>query len=83
MSQMLHNPAKASYIKFDAIAKTMKRMPSQPKEKNNGVKGLLKRLKQMPKKDNKEDKKQEPLEEALDYFIAIRQQRDKIKQKNK
>ena len=58
-------------------------MPSQPKEKNNGVKGLLKRLKQMPTKDDKEDKKQEPLEVALDYFIAIRQQRDKIKQENK
>ena len=80
MSQMLHNPAKTSYIKFDTIAKTMKRIPSAPKEKDNGVKGLLKRLKQMPKQDNTE---QEPLEIALDYFVAIRQQRDKVKQENK
>ena len=34
----------------------------------------------MPKEDNKE---QEPLEIALDYFIAIRQQRDKVKQETK
>ncbi len=79
MSQMLFNPAKASYIKFDAIAKTMKRLPSTPKEKSTTVKGLLKRLKQMPRDEEKEDKKQEPLEIALDYFVAIRQQRDKIK----
>ena len=79
MSQMLFNPAKASYIKFDAIAKTMKRMPSAPKEKSTTVKGLLKRLKKMPRDEEKEDKKQEPLEIALDYFVAIRQQRDNIK----
>ena len=79
MSQMLFNPAKASYIKFDAIAKTMKRLPSTSKEKSTTVKGLLKRLKQMPRDEEKEDKKQEPLEIALDYFVAIRQQRDKIK----
>ena len=74
---MLFNPAKASYIKFDAIAKTMKRLPSTPKEKSTTVKGLVKRLKQMPRDEEKEDKKQE-LRDS-DYFIAIRQQRDKIK----
>jgi len=80
MSQMLHNPAKTAYMRFDAIAKTMKRVPNAPKEKGSGVKGLLKRIKQIPKDD---DKEQEPLEIALDYFIAIRQQREKIKQEDK
>jgi len=80
MSQMLHNPAKTAYMRFDAIAKTMKRVPSTPKEKDSGVKGLLKRMKQISKDD---DKEQEPLEIAIDYFIAIRQQREKIKQEDK
>jgi len=81
MSQMLNNPAKTAYMKFDALAKTMQTNPTSPtKDKSNGVKGLLKRLKQKPK-DNKEgSEEQEPLEIALDYFIAIRQQRNKLKQ---
>tara|TARA_E500000318_G_scaffold28041_2_gene28256 strand:+ start:954 stop:1196 length:243 start_codon:yes stop_codon:yes gene_type:complete len=80
MSQMLHNPAKTAYMRFDAIAKTMKRVPNAPKEKGSGVKGLLKRMKQISKDD---DKEQEPLEIAIDYFIAIRQQREKLKQEDK
>ncbi len=77
---MLHNPAKTAYMRFDAIAKTMKRVPNAPKEKGSGVKGLLKRMKQISKDD---DKEQEPLEIAIDYFIAIRQQREKLKQEDK
>jgi len=80
MSQMLHNPAKTAYMRFDAIAKTMKRVPNAPKEKGSGVKGLLKRLKQKPKDNEEGSEEQEPLEIALDYFIAIRQQRNKLKQ---
>jgi len=83
MSQMLHNPAKTSYMRFDALAKTMKRIPNAPKEKSNGIKGLLKRIKQKPKENADEKKEQEPLEIALDYFIAIRQQREKLKQEDK
>ena len=77
---MLNNPAKTAYIRFDGLAKTMQMNPnSSTKEKNNGVKGLLKRLKQKPKEDK--EGSEEPLEIALDYFIAIRQQRNKLKQK--
>jgi len=81
MSQMLYNPAKSSYLKFDALAKTMQTNPTSPtKDKGNGVKGLLKRLKQKPKDNEEGSEEQEPLEIALDYFIAIRQQRNKLKQ---
>ena len=49
MSQMLYNPAKSSYMKFDALAKTMQMNTTSPtKEKSSDVKGLLKRLKQKP-----------------------------------
>ena len=78
---MLNNPAKTAYMKFDALAKTMQTNPTSPtKDKGNGVKGLLKRLKQKPKNNEEGSEEQEPLEIALDYFIAIRQQRNKLKQ---
>ena len=78
---MLNNPAKTAYMKFDALAKTMQMNPTSPtKDKSNGVKGLLKRLKQKPKENEEDSQEQEPLEIALDYFIAIRQQRNKLKQ---
>ena len=81
MSQMLNNPAKTAYMKFDALAKTMQTNSTSPtKDKGNGVKGLLKRLKQKPKDNEEGSEEQEPLEIALDYFIAIRQQRNKLKQ---
>jgi len=81
MAQMLNNPAKTAYMKFDALAKTMQTSPTSPtKDKGNGVKGLLKRLKQKPKDNEEGSEEQEPLEIALDYFIAIRQQRNKLKQ---
>lgn len=80
---MINNPAKASYMRFDAIAKTMQvsgKSTTKTKDSAN-VKGLLQRLKQ--KNDNSDDKgqEQEPLEVALDYFIAIRKQRNMLKQK--
>lgn len=83
MTQMINNPAKASYMRFDAIAKTMQvsgKSTTKTKDSAN-VKGLLQRLKQ--KNDNSDDKgqEQEPLEVALDYFIAIRKQRNMLKQK--
>jgi|TARA_R110000787_G_C13119718_1_gene414660 hypothetical protein len=81
MAQMLYNPAKTAYLRFDGLAKTMQMNPTSPtKEKSNGVKGLLKRLKQKPKDNEEGSEEQEPLEIALDYFIAIRQQRNKLKQ---
>jgi len=81
MTQMINNAAKATYLKFDALAKTMQvaGKSSAPSKESSGVKGLLKRLKQ--KDDKNEDKEQEPLEIALDYFIAIRKQRNMLKQK--
>ena len=78
---MLNNPAKTAYMKFDALAKTMQTNPTSPtKDKGNGVKGLLKRLKQKTNDNEEGSEEQEPLEIALDYFIAIRQQRNKLKQ---
>ena len=81
MTQMINNAAKATYLKFDALAKTMQvaGKSSAPSKESSSVKGLLKRLKQ--KDDKNEDKEQEPLEIALDYFIAIRKHRNMLKQK--
>jgi len=81
MTQMINNAAKVSYLRFDALAKTMQAAgkSSAPSKESSSVKGLLKRLKQ--KNDKSEDKEQEPLEIALDYFIAIRKQRNMLKQK--
>jgi len=81
MTQMINNPAKAAYMRFDAIAKTMQvsgKSATKTKDSAN-VKGLLQRLKQ--KSNDSDDKEQEPLEIALDYFIAIRKQRNMLKQK--
>lgn len=78
---MINNPAKAAYMRFDAIAKTMQvsgKSTTKTKDSAN-VKGLLQRLKQ--KSNDSDDKEQEPLEIALDYFIAIRKQRNMLKQK--
>ena len=74
---MINNPAKAAYAKFDVMANMMK-IDSTPAEKSSTAKGLLKRL---TTKDfsEKEDKKQEPIEIAMDYFIAISQAREAIK----
>jgi len=80
MAQMINNPARESYIKFDALAKTMQVTgKSTATNKNNNFGGLLKRLKE--KKTDDENKEQEPIEIALDYFIAIRQQRNNLKKK--
>ena len=81
MTQMINNAAKATYLKFDALAKTMQASgkSSTPSKESGNVKGLLKRLKQ--KNDKSEEKEQEPIEIALDYFIAIRKQRNMLKQK--
>lgn len=76
---MIYNAAKATYLKFDALAKTMQVTGKSPTQKGRtNVDGLLKRLKE--KKGDDETKEQEPLEIALDYFIAIRKQRNKLKQ---
>jgi polyhydroxyalkanoate synthesis regulator phasin len=76
---MIYNAAKATYLKFDALTKTMQVTGKSPAQKGEtNVDGLLKRLKE--KKGNDETKEQEPLEIALDYFIAIRKQRNKLKQ---
>lgn len=79
--QSVENPAKMSYMRFDALAKAMQAssMPSKKKDADS-VKGLLKRLKKTTK-NNKEDKEeQQPVEIALDYFMAIRRQREQLKQ---
>ena len=76
---MIYNAAKATYLKFDALAKTMQVTGKSPAQKGGtNVDGLLKRLKE--KKGDDETKEQEPLEIALDYFIAIRKQRNRLKQ---
>ena len=80
--QSVENPDKLAYAKFDVLVKAMKvEDESSGKEKDVGVKGLLKRLKSKSESAS-EDKnnKQEPLEIALDYFFALRQQREKLKQ---
>lgn len=80
MAQMINNPARHAYIRFDALAKTMQVTgKSTADKKNNNMGGLLKRLKE--KKGDDETKEQEPIEVALDYFIAIRQQRNNLKKK--
>ena len=83
MTQMINNAAKATYLKFDALAKTMQLNSKSPtKDKDaSSVKGLLQRIKQKNEDDEDKGKEQEPLEVALDYFIAIRQQRNMLKQK--
>lgn len=80
---MINNPAKAAYMRFDALAKTMQVSgKSATKTKDSGsVKGLLQRLKQKSDDSDNKGQEQEPLEVALDYFIAIRKQRNMLKQK--
>ncbi len=83
MTQMINNAAKATYLKFDALAKTMQiagKSPTKTK-KASDVKGLLKRIKQKNEDTEDKGKEQEPIEVALDYFIAIRKQRNMLKQK--
>ena len=73
---MINNPAKAVYAKFDMMA-TMMKTDTTTVAKSNTGKGLLKRL---TSKDftEKEGKKQEPIEIAMDYFVAIRQAREAL-----
>ena len=75
---MINNPAKAVYAKFDMIASMMK-IDSTPAPKQTTTKGLLQRI---SNKDftEKEGQQQEPLDVAMDYFIAIRQARKAIKE---
>ena len=80
MAQLLKNPAKTVYMRFDGLALAMANTSSVKKEVKG--KGLLKRINQKVSKDDMGSEKQEPLEVALDYFIAIRQQRDKLKQES-
>jgi hypothetical protein len=73
---MINNPAKAVYAKFDMMARLMK-MDNTTVSKKITSKGLLNRI---GKKDfiEKDSKQQEPLEMAMDYFVAIRQAREAI-----
>jgi len=73
---MINNPAKAVYAKFDMMARLMK-MDNTTVSKKITSKGLLNRI---GKKDfiEKDSKEQEPLEIAMDYFVAIRQAREAI-----
>ena len=75
---MINNPAKSVYIKFDTMASMMK-IDSTPAPKETTTKGLLQRI---SNKDftEKEGQQQEPLDVAMDYFIAIRQARKAIKE---
>jgi len=78
---MINNPAKVAYMKFDAFAKAMQVTSSVPtKDISKDTKGLLKRLKQKGKDNKEETKEQQPLEVAIDYFVAIRKQRNNLKQ---
>ena len=73
---MINNQAKAVYAKFDMMARLMK-MDNTTVSKKITSKGLLNRI---GKKDfiEKDSKQQEPLEIAMDYFVAIRQAREAI-----
>ena len=75
---MIRNPAKSVYIKFDTMA-SMIEMDSESAPKETTTKGLLQRI---SNKDftEKEGQQQEPLDVAMDYFIAIRQARKAIKE---
>ena len=62
MTQMINNAAKATYLKFDALAKTMQiagKSPTKTK-KASDVKGLLKRIKQKNEDTEDKGKEQEP-----------------------
>ncbi len=57
---------------------SMMKIDSTPAPKETTTKGLLQRVSNLDF-TKKEGEKQEPLEIAMDYFVAIRQAREAIK----
>ena len=76
---MINNPAKETYMKFDLAADLMVKSGNKANKKSNG-KGLLKRFSMnKPKEDKVKDN--EPVDTAMKYFMAIRNERNILKQK--
>ena len=76
---MISNPAKMVYMKFDLAAQLMAKGESveEAKEKLSG--GLLRRITMPSSTTGKETK--EPLDIAMEYFVAIRKERNALKNK--
>ena len=75
---MLTNPAKITYMKFDLAADMMARGGTQTKEPSKG-KGLLQRF-NINKSKDETSSGNEPIDIAMKYFVAIRNERNKLKQ---
>jgi|TARA_R100001377_G_C3194765_1_gene112235 hypothetical protein len=77
---MINNPAKDTYMKFDLAADMMTRDNKSTSSKKSIGKGLLKRMSgNRNKVDEVTDK--EPIDIAMSYFLAIRQERNKLQSK--
>ena len=76
---MINNPAKETYMKFDLAADLMVKSGNKANKKSNG-KGLLKRF-NMNKPKDEESKGDEPIDIAMKYFVAIRNERNALKNK--
>ena len=74
---MIDNPAKAVYMKFDLAAKLMTKANTTDINSNKKAKGLLKRL-NIKNKDSSSSTN-EPMDIAMKYFLAIRKERNLIK----
>ena len=77
---MINNPAKDTYMKFDLAADMMTNDNKGTSNKKSMGKGLLKRMGgNRNKVDEVTDK--EPIDIAMSYFLAIRQERNKLQSK--
>ena len=76
---MINNPARVTYMKFDLAADMMASSGNKPK-KQSSSKGLLKRFNMNIPKDE-ESKGDEPIDIAMKYFVAIRNERNALKNK--
>jgi|TARA_R100001460_G_scaffold57854_2_gene97639 hypothetical protein len=77
---MISNPAKAVYMKFDLAAQLMARDKSENTKDDKLSGGLLRRM-NMSKPNGSDTKENEPLDIAMKYFMAIRKERNALKNK--
>ena len=77
---MISNPAKMVYMKFDLAAQLMARGETMSGEKEKLSGGLLRRINMSSNKTSEESGK-EPLDIAMEYFVAIRKERNALKNK--
>lgn len=78
---MIDNPAKKTYMKFDLAADFMERESKPVESKTSKSKGLLQRFNSKKSKDET-SVEDEPIDIAMRYFVAIRNERRAIN-KNK